>query len=253
MHCWRHKTPIILRATTQWFAGMDECPDRRREAGGAAARDRAARRSRTRSSIPAWGQARLHGMIANRPDWTLSRQRNGACRCRSSCTRRPARCIRARSSCSSRWRSAWSRAASRRGSRVDAARSCSAPTPRSTRRSRTRSTSGSTRARRTSRCCAARTRRSAYPGRPVPRRLRPAPRLVPVVAAGRCMMDGARAVQGAAHARLRRRRRRPQDVQVDGQRDRAAEGLGHAGRRDPAPVGRARPTTRASCRSPTRS
>ena len=41
--------------------------------------------------------------------------------------------------------------------------------------------------------------------------------------------------------------------QVAGQRDRAAEGVGHARRRDPAPVGRPPPTTRASCRSPTRS
>ena len=75
MHCWRHKTPIILRATTQWFAGMDEVPGY----NGVKPRKRCApprcAASRQHSSIPDWGKARLHGMIANRPDWTLSRAR----------------------------------------------------------------------------------------------------------------------------------------------------------------------------------
>ena len=76
MHCWRHKTPIIYRATTQWFAGMDDVPGyRRRQAEGDAARDGAARHRGRPRSFPSWGKARLHGMIANRPDWTLSRQR----------------------------------------------------------------------------------------------------------------------------------------------------------------------------------
>jgi isoleucyl-tRNA synthetase len=70
MHCWRHKTPIIYRATSQWFAGMD-APERRRPD---AAPDRAERHRETQF-FPDWGKARLHGMIANRPDWTLSRQR----------------------------------------------------------------------------------------------------------------------------------------------------------------------------------
>jgi isoleucyl-tRNA synthetase len=75
MHCWRHKTPVILRATTQWFAGMDDVP------GFAGARPQETLRTTALRGIdatrfyPAWGQARLHGMIANRPDWTLSRQR----------------------------------------------------------------------------------------------------------------------------------------------------------------------------------
>jgi isoleucyl-tRNA synthetase len=74
MHCWRHKTPIIYRATTQWFAGMDEVP-------GAGARPTRSLREAALAGIeatefyPGWGKARLHGMIANRPDWTLSRQR----------------------------------------------------------------------------------------------------------------------------------------------------------------------------------
>ncbi len=73
MHCWRHKTPVILRATTQWFASMDK------KVGGEerslSLRELALRAIEQTQFFPAWGQARLHGMIANRPDWTLSRQR----------------------------------------------------------------------------------------------------------------------------------------------------------------------------------
>jgi isoleucyl-tRNA synthetase len=69
MHCWRHKTPLIYRATTQWFASMDNQVD------GASLRQRALAGVEATQFFPAWGQARLHAMIANRPDWTLSRQR----------------------------------------------------------------------------------------------------------------------------------------------------------------------------------
>ncbi|HJV83481.1 isoleucine--tRNA ligase [Noviherbaspirillum sp.] len=71
MHCWRHKTPIIYRATSQWFAGMDVTP----KAGGPTLRETALAGIETTAFYPGWGKARLHGMIANRPDWTLSRQR----------------------------------------------------------------------------------------------------------------------------------------------------------------------------------
>jgi isoleucyl-tRNA synthetase len=70
MHCWRHKTPVILRATTQWFAAMDK-PAK----SGETLRKTALRGIENTQFFPSWGQARLHGMIANRPDWTLSRQR----------------------------------------------------------------------------------------------------------------------------------------------------------------------------------
>ena len=69
MHCWRHKTPVILRATVQWFASMDK------DVGGESLRARALRGIDNTEFFPSWGKARLHGMIANRPDWTLSRQR----------------------------------------------------------------------------------------------------------------------------------------------------------------------------------
>jgi len=71
MHCWRHKTPIVYRATSQWFAGMDLTP----KDGGPTLRETALAGIAETRFFPDWGQARLHGMIAGRPDWTLSRQR----------------------------------------------------------------------------------------------------------------------------------------------------------------------------------
>lgn len=71
MHCWRHKTPIIYRATSQWFASMDRTPKN----GSANLRSTALQAIDATQFYPNWGKARLHGMIANRPDWTLSRQR----------------------------------------------------------------------------------------------------------------------------------------------------------------------------------
>jgi len=62
-HCWRHKTPIIFRATSQWFISME----RLREP---------ALRAITRTKwTPDWGEARIQGMVENRPDWCISRQR----------------------------------------------------------------------------------------------------------------------------------------------------------------------------------
>ncbi|MCA4078598.1 isoleucine--tRNA ligase, partial [Pseudomonas kurunegalensis] len=71
MHCWRHKTPLIYRATAQWFVGMDKQPST-----GEPLRERALKAIEETKFVPAWGQARLHSMIANRPDWCISRQRN---------------------------------------------------------------------------------------------------------------------------------------------------------------------------------
>ncbi|MGZ8157123.1 MAG: isoleucine--tRNA ligase, partial [Burkholderiales bacterium] len=75
MHCWRHKTPIILRATTQWFAAMDEAPGYNGVKSAEPLRATALRGVERTQFYPSWGKARLHGMIENRPDWTLSRQR----------------------------------------------------------------------------------------------------------------------------------------------------------------------------------
>jgi isoleucyl-tRNA synthetase len=64
-HCWRCKQPVIFRATEQWFVSM-ETNDLRKEAVAEIERVR---------WIPAYGRDRINGMIANRPDWCLSRQR----------------------------------------------------------------------------------------------------------------------------------------------------------------------------------
>ncbi len=64
-HCWRCKNPVIFRATEQWFVSMDT-NDLRREALAEIGRVR---------WIPAYGRDRINGMIENRPDWCLSRQR----------------------------------------------------------------------------------------------------------------------------------------------------------------------------------
>jgi isoleucyl-tRNA synthetase len=75
MLCWRHRTPIIYRATTQWFAGMDDVPGYAGRKPAEPLRTTALAGIEATEFFPAWGKSRLHGMIANRPDWTLSRQR----------------------------------------------------------------------------------------------------------------------------------------------------------------------------------
>ncbi|NDV14141.1 isoleucine--tRNA ligase [Crenobacter caeni] len=70
-HCWRHKTPIIFRATAQWFIGMDK-PGK----DGEPLRKRARQAVDATEFFPAWGRARLEAMIGGRPDWCVSRQRN---------------------------------------------------------------------------------------------------------------------------------------------------------------------------------
>ncbi|HXS51870.1 MAG TPA: isoleucine--tRNA ligase [Usitatibacter sp.] len=75
-HCWRHKTPIIFRATTQWFIGMD-MPANVGKPGteGRSLRELAMHAINNTTFYPSWGRSRLVAMIQNRPDWTLSRQR----------------------------------------------------------------------------------------------------------------------------------------------------------------------------------
>jgi len=68
-HCWRHKTPIIFRATRQWFIGMEHGGDRTLRDIARAAVDATA-------FYPSEGRARLAANVNNRPDWCVSRQRN---------------------------------------------------------------------------------------------------------------------------------------------------------------------------------
>ncbi|HBO18395.1 MAG TPA: isoleucine--tRNA ligase [Methylophilaceae bacterium] len=69
-HCWRHKTPVIFRATRQWFVGMNQ------ENNKKTLRDKANEAVSHTTFYPEWGKARLEAMIKNRPDWCVSRQRN---------------------------------------------------------------------------------------------------------------------------------------------------------------------------------
>ncbi len=71
MHCWRHKTPLIYRATSQWFAGMDRIAHGEEKSLRTLALEGAA----ATQFFPSWGRQRLTSMLAHRPDWTLSRQR----------------------------------------------------------------------------------------------------------------------------------------------------------------------------------
>jgi len=64
-HCWRHKTPIIFRATPQWFISMTQN----------GLRDNANKVIKETNWLPDWGQARIESMVNNRPDWCISRQR----------------------------------------------------------------------------------------------------------------------------------------------------------------------------------
>ncbi|WP_448511559.1 isoleucine--tRNA ligase [Photorhabdus laumondii] len=63
--CWRHKTPIIFRATPQWFVSMDQN----------GLRKQSLQEIKGVQWIPGWGQARIEAMVENRPDWCISRQR----------------------------------------------------------------------------------------------------------------------------------------------------------------------------------
>jgi len=65
-HCWRHKTPIIFRATPQWFISMEQ----------KGLRDAAMKAIDEVEWLPDWGKARIVSMVNNRPDWCISRQRN---------------------------------------------------------------------------------------------------------------------------------------------------------------------------------
>jgi len=64
-HCWRHRTPVVFRATAQWFISMDK----------AHLRSQSLQAIDNVNWFPTWGKARITAMVANRPDWCISRQR----------------------------------------------------------------------------------------------------------------------------------------------------------------------------------
>lgn len=65
-HCWRHKKPLIFRATAQWFISMDQNQ----------LRAQALEAIQSTEWMPAWGKERMMDMVAQRPDWCISRQRS---------------------------------------------------------------------------------------------------------------------------------------------------------------------------------
>jgi isoleucyl-tRNA synthetase len=64
-HCWRHKSPTAFRVTPQWFISMEQ----------AGLREQSLQAIGSVSWVPGWGEERIRGMIENRPDWCISRQR----------------------------------------------------------------------------------------------------------------------------------------------------------------------------------
>ncbi len=76
-HCWRHRTPIIFRATPQWFISMDKRAGNTDRSGtNPTLREAASTAIEATAFYPSWGRARLEAMVKNRPDWCVSRQRN---------------------------------------------------------------------------------------------------------------------------------------------------------------------------------
>jgi isoleucyl-tRNA synthetase len=159
MHCWRHKTPIIYRATDAVVRGNG--PPEKAGTNPRSLRERTpCAPSKRRKFFPDWGKARLHAMIANRPDWCISRQRNWGVPI-------PFFLHKETGELHPRTLELLEEVAQRvesRASRPGSARrppNCSAPKPANTTRSRTRSMCGSIPAPRISRACAARMQATA--------------------------------------------------------------------------------------------
>ncbi|MEN9533664.1 MAG: isoleucyl-tRNA ligase, partial [Pseudomonadota bacterium] len=75
-HCWRHKTPIIFRATPQWFISMEQKGLRKRALEEIERIEQDGIKQHGQSGwVPAWGKNRIQAMVENRPDWCISRQR----------------------------------------------------------------------------------------------------------------------------------------------------------------------------------
>ena len=225
-HSWRSRAPLIFRATPNWFIRLDG-PERIREK----ALDAIAKTH----FVPEQGRNRLGSMVANRPDWCISRQRAWGVPITVFVDKRtgeplrdPAVVARIVEVFKAEGADSW----------------YSSPPSRFLGNDRN---PGRLRTGHGHRRCLARGRldpcvraggaRHALAGRPLSRRLRPASRLVPVVIAGGGRHAWHGAVQGGADRRLRDGRAGTQDVEVPGQRHRAAGGGGQVRRRYPAPLG----------------
>ncbi len=225
-HSWRSKAPLIFRATPQWFIPMD---------GAGRLREKALAAIEATRWVPPQGRNRIRGMVEARPDWCISRQRawgvpiavfvhksSGEVLRDADVVERIARAFERHGT--DAWythdpaRVPWARARPRRlraghGHRGRLVRVRLDP------------------------CHGARAAaRSEVAGHALSRGLRPASRLVPLVAARELRHARTRALRHRTDPRLRGRRRGAQDVQVARQRDLAARPDEDHGRRHPAPV-----------------
>ena len=235
--CWRCKNPIIFRATEQWFIGLDE----RGGLAGGTLREESLRAIANVRWYPAWGEQRIHNMVAGRPDWCISRQRLWgvpipAFYCRG-CDKALLRADLARR-VAERLRGA--RAPTPGTSARGGAAAAGLPLP-GLRRARVREGDGHprrvVRLRLLVRGRARAAARPALAGRRLPGGLRPAPRLVPLLAADGRGHARPRALQAGDHPRLHRGRPGPQDLQEPGQLRGRRQAAEDPRRRDPAPVG----------------
>src|SRR6184192_2225942 len=209
-HCWRHKTPVIFRATPQWFISMER----------AGLRANTLRDIRAVEWTPAWGEQRISGMIESRPDWCISRQRTWGA---DTAVRPPAD----RRAASAHGRADRGRRRARRAGRHR--RLVRARTGRAPRRRRPALREGHRRHGRVGRLGDVlrvrghRAARSCRSRGPVSRGLGPTSWLVSQRAAHVGGAVRAGAVPRGAHPRVHGRREGPQDVQIARQRRGAPE------------------------------